>query len=386
MPLRYPMVGRDATEDHRVSTPLELFFDLTFVVAVAQAAAALHNGFVTGDAAGAIAVFPMAFFAIWWAWMNFTWFASAYDTDDALYRVTVFVQMVGVLIVAAGIPRAFKSDDFGVMTLGYVVMRLAMVSQWARAAASDAARRRSARRYAAGIAVVQAGWVARLALGKGPGTVALVVLVIAELAIPVWAETVGRTTWHPRHMAERYGLFTIIVLGESVLSATIGVQAAIDSDERLAGLVPVIIGGLLIVFMMWWIYFDMPRERATEALRASFSARLSGAFSWGYGHYFVFAAVAATGAGLAVAVDRATGRTSLPRWEAGAATTVPVTIYVLTVWLIHRGHKATSAHQYTTPASLVLVLASTFTPQPVLLTGVVLATLVGAHVVTTRVR
>lgn len=382
MPLRFPMVGRDATEDHRVSTPLELFFDLTFVVAVAQAASALHHGVASGDTAGSIGTFPLAFFGIWWAWMNFTWFASAYDTDDVLYRVMVFVQMVGVLILAAGIPRAFDRADFGVITLGYVVMRLAMVSQWARAAAADDARRRCALRYAIGITVVQIGWVARLGLGDAAGLVAFVVLALAELAVPVWAEAAGRTTWHPRHMAERYGLFTIIVLGESVLAATTGVQAAIDSDRAFAGLVPVIIGGLLIVFMMWWIYFEMPRERATEALRATFSARLGGAFGWGYGHYFVFGAVAATGAGLAIAVDRAAGVSTLPRWEAGAFTTVPVTIYVLAVWLIHRRHKS-SRHSFLTPVALVLVLGSTLTPQPVLITGLVLAALIAAHLVTT---
>ena len=377
------MVGRDATEEHRVSTPLELFFDLTLVVAVSQAAGALHHGLVTGDAGTSIATFTMTFFAIWWAWMNFTWFASAYDTDDSLYRVMVFVQMVGVLILAAGIPRAFVDTDFGVITLGYVVMRLAMVSQWARAAMSDVARRRCATRYAIGISVLQVGWVARLALGSTAAVVAFAGLVVAEMAVPAWAEAVGRTTWHPRHMAERYGLFTIIVLGESVLSATMGVQAAIDSDRSFADLVPVVVGGLLIVFMMWWIYFDMPRERATEALRESFSARLAGAFTWGYGHYFVFAAVAATGAGLAVEVDHATGDSMLSRWQAGAATTVPVAVYVLAVWLIHRRHK-TSRHSLLTPVSIALVLAATFTPQPVLTTGLILTALIAAHLVTNR--
>jgi low temperature requirement protein LtrA len=118
MPLHIPMVGRDATDDNRVATPLELFFDLTFVVAVAQAGAALHDGLVAGHAARAVGAFPMIFFAIWWAWMNFTWFASAYDTDDLLYRVMVFIQMIGVLILAAGIPRAFDHSDFAITTLG----------------------------------------------------------------------------------------------------------------------------------------------------------------------------------------------------------------------------------------------------------------------------
>lgn len=379
--LHVPMVGRDAADEHRAATPLELLFDLTFVVAVAQAGIALHDGLIHGDAADAIAAFPMVFFGIWWAWMNFTWFASAYDTDDVLYRLMVFLQMAGVLIMAAGIPRAFEHQDFAVATVGYVVMRLAIVSLWVRAARNDTLRRPSAVRYAIGIAVAQLGWIARLALDGATATIFFVLLIMVELAIPVWAETAARTTWHPRHVAERYGLFTIIVLGESLLSATIGVQLAIDHDERIADLAPVIVGGLLIVFAMWWIYFAMPRERATEALRAAFNARFAGAFAWGYGHYLVFAAVAATGAGLAVAVDQVTGDSQLSDREAAAVTTIPVTIYLLAVWLIHRPHKSAGSHQYTTPIAAVLILAATFTPEPVLITGVILSTLLAVALI-----
>ena len=382
MALNIPMVGRDVTDETRVSTPLELFFDLTFVVAVAQAGAALHRGLAGGHVGDALSAFPAAFFAIWWAWMSFTWFASAYDTDDVLYRVMVFTQMVGVLILAAGIPRGFDRGDYKVMTLGYVVMRLAMVSQWVRAALSDRARRRCAIRYALGIAIVQIGWVARLALDGTASAIALVVLGVAELAVPVWAEAAGRTTWHPRHMAERYGLFTIIVLGESILAATTGVQVAIDNDQRLRDLAPVVVGGLLIVFAMWWIYFDMPRERAAEALRAVFDGRSAGAFSWGYGHYFVFAAAAATGSGLAVAVDQVTGSSQLTARQAGAATTVPVAIYVVAVWLIHRRYKQSHLPPWTSPVVVVLILAATFTPQPVLVTGLVLVALLALALAT----
>ena len=88
----------------------------------------------------------MVFFAIWWAWVNFTWFASAYDVDDLLYRLFTFVQIVGVLILAAGVESAFTAGNFTIMTIGYVVMRVAMVAQWLRAAAGDPAARPAALR------------------------------------------------------------------------------------------------------------------------------------------------------------------------------------------------------------------------------------------------
>jgi len=144
---------------HRVATPLELLFDLCFVVAVAQASTKLRHApgeaHVTTGAVDYLAVF----FSIGWAWMNFPWFASAsasasaYDVDDVPYRVATFVQIVGVLILAAGVPRAFD-HDFAIVTLGYAVMRCGLVAQWLRAArGADPAGRRGALGYALGVSV-----------------------------------------------------------------------------------------------------------------------------------------------------------------------------------------------------------------------------------------
>ncbi len=161
---RVPMTGRPVDEEHRVATPLELLFDLTFVVAVAQVAAELAHGIADGQVGDSLLGYLMVFFAIWWAWMNFTWFASAYDTDDVPYRLLTLVQMAGVLVFAAGIHDAFGNQDFLTGTIGYVIMRVAMLAQWARAARGDPEHRQTAYRYVLGIAVVQVGWVLRLLL------------------------------------------------------------------------------------------------------------------------------------------------------------------------------------------------------------------------------
>ncbi|MGH3356359.1 MAG: low temperature requirement protein A, partial [Nocardioidaceae bacterium] len=97
-PWRRRMVARDPEEGERSATPLELLFDLTFVVAVAQAAAELHHALAEGAVGHAVAGYGAVFFGIWWAWMNFTWFASAYDTDDVPYRLLTLLQMGGVLV------------------------------------------------------------------------------------------------------------------------------------------------------------------------------------------------------------------------------------------------------------------------------------------------
>src|SRR4051812_46304676 len=102
-----PMRARPADEAHRVATPLELFFDLCFVVAVAQVGISLHHDVSAGHVLHGVESFGREFFAIWWAWMNFTWFASAYDTDDDVYRITTLVQIAGALVLAAGVQTAF---------------------------------------------------------------------------------------------------------------------------------------------------------------------------------------------------------------------------------------------------------------------------------------
>src|SRR5688572_8351719 len=178
------MRPRRPDEEHRAATPLELLFDLCFVVAVASAAAELHHAVSEDHAASGVVGYLAVFFAIWWAWMNFTWFASAYDTDDDVYRIMTLVQIAGALVLAAGVKPAFEDTNYTTITVGYVVMRLALVAQWLRAARNDAQRRAVALRYAAGITVIQVLWLARLALPESWSVPMFLVLVVGELLIP----------------------------------------------------------------------------------------------------------------------------------------------------------------------------------------------------------
>ncbi|WP_030413363.1 low temperature requirement protein A [Streptomyces sp. NRRL S-1448] len=353
MPVR--MRARHRDEAHRAATPLELFFDLCFVVAVAQAGRQLAHALTEGHWGHGVSGYLMLFFAVWWAWMNFSWFSSAYDTDDPLYRVVTLVQMAGVLILAAGVPRAFVRSDFTVVWFGFLVMRLAMVAQWLRAALGSAgAERRTALCYALGVTVCQVGWLGLLVLPRADVPWVFLVVALLELAVPVLAERARQTTWHPHHIAERYGLFTIIVLGETVAAATLAVQAALDEHEELSSLLPIAAGGLLVVFCAYWIYFAVPIHLHLRSNRQ--------AFVWGYGHYLVFASAAAVGAGIEIAVAQAFGKTRLSTAAAAAAcVTVPAALFMFTVWLIHSRHqKRGPAQQLVLPVSSVLVLVCTF--------------------------
>lgn len=364
-----PMRPRSPDQEHRPATPLELFFDLVFVVAIAQAASGFHHAITEAHVAEGLLSYGMVFFAIWWAWMNFTWFASAYDTDDVPYRLATFVQITGSLILAAGIPRAFDVHDLSVATFGYVVMRIALVGQWLRAARSDPPRGACAHRYAAGVSACQVGWVALLFAPPEALMPGFLALVMAELLVPAWAESACATTWHPGHIAERYGLFTIIVLGESILAASIAIQSAIRAGAVTSDLAAIIVGGLLIVFSMWWFYFDHPMEVLLTSLPR--------AFLWGYGHLFVFAAAAAVGAGLGVAIDHATGHATIESAGAGAAVAIPVAIYLLGLWGLHVALRTSlQPGAGLTPLVVLLILLTPWSGHAVLLTGLLVAGLV----------
>jgi low temperature requirement protein LtrA len=351
------MRARSAGEHHRTATPLELFFDLCFVVAVAQAALPLHHDLSEGRIGHGVLSYLMVFFAIWWAWMNFTWFATSYDTDDDVYRITTLVQIAGALVLAAGVEAAFDHADFRTITFGYVIMRLAMVAQWLRAARSDPDRRGTALRYAAGITVVQAMWLIRLALPEEWGVATFVVCALADIAVPYLAERRVGTTWHPHHITERYGLFTIIMLGESVTATTIAIRTGLDTGEYTSTLLSLAGAGVVIVFALWWLYFDRPAHQLLTSL--------STALVWGYGHYFIFASAAAVGAGLSVAVDYDTHHAHLSTLAAGYAVAVPVAVYLVSVWFLHVRPHLRGPVVAAFPVVAVLVLLTPFGPAPV---------------------
>lgn len=320
------MRARDPKESHRAASPLELFFDLVFVVAVAFSSAELHHLEAEGHALQGFTSYLMIFFAIWWAWMNFTWFATCFGTDDWLYRIMTILQMGGVLILAAGAARAMAEGDFTLGVIGYIIMRLAMVGQWLRAAANNPEYRATATRYAVGIVVVQVLWVGYLFIPKSLGLPVFVVLALLEVSVPLWAERKKVTPWNAHHITERYGLFTLILLGESILASANAVLDAIETGHHLNELLIVSASGLVIAAGMWWVYFSREHHEHISGLRAS--------VTFGYSHYVIFAAAGAFSAGVEIAIDTISNDAHLSHQTATAALSVPVALFFLAVWLL----------------------------------------------------
>ncbi len=323
-----PLKARGIDEAHRAATPLELFYDLIYVVAIASLAVQLHHAIADMHHMWeATALYIFLFFTIWWAWNSYTWFASGYDTDDVQFRLASFAQMIGVIIISVGIESVFKGQGLFIIMIGYVVMRIPLVLMWLKVAHDDAHARPIAIRYAIGIAIVQCAWV--LAVLYYHNWYVFAGLLLAEITVPFIAESSvdkgHNTKYHFGHIEERLALLTIIVLGESVLASVNAIKQTFEHFS--VDLLWLVIGSTLTLFSMWWLYFD---DKLGEKLNHQ-----NRAFIWSYGHYLVYASATAVGALIAVNVDVLTHHAKIDESSAVVLLGLAVALYLFSIWLVH---------------------------------------------------
>jgi low temperature requirement protein LtrA len=329
--------GRDPDEAERAATPLELLYDLTIVVGFSTAADQLAHYVAEGHAGAGVAGFAFASFAVSWAWLNYSWFASAYDTDDWVFRLATMVQMVGVIVLSLGLPQMFSSVDHGgtldngVMVAGYVIMRVALVFLWWQVSRHDAERAPAARTYMVAVGAAQVGWVALAVAGLPVGTAfaSFSVLIAVELVGPFLAERRGRTPWHPGHIAERYGLLVIITLGEVILGTVAALNAVVHGEAGwTVDAALLAFAGVGLAFGCWWMYFSVPWAVPLTRHRER-------AFVFGYGHLFGFGALAAMGAGLHVAAIGLEGEAKIGATATVLSVALPFSLFVAVFYVLY---------------------------------------------------
>ena len=329
-----PMGGNDPVQQHRAATPLELLYDLVYVVAFGAAAGQLAHFIAEGAAGPAFGAYLFAIFGVSWAWMNFTWFSSAYGNDDALFRIATIVQMVGAVIFVFGLPVSFEAAVHGespnnaLLVIGYIVMRVPLIVLWLRAAREDPGHRATALAYAVTIAVAQFGWLLTIVLPLSAFVTVLciIALAVAEMVAPVVISVrLGRAPWHPGHIAERFALLTLIALGEVVASTTVAVGALVEHESWSLGAVSIAVAGVVLVASLWWAYFLIPSRTLLER----WPARI---WAWRYAHLPMFGAIAAVGAGLHVAAYAMEGDHHIAPIVVALALAIPVAAVILMVY------------------------------------------------------
>ena len=279
----------------RRATWLELFFDLVFVVAIAALAGVLHDDLTPG---GFLSFFLLSV-PVGWAWMSFAYYSDQFDTDDALFRVVMLGAMLASAALAVNVAGALGDGSFGFVAAN-VVLRVLLVGLYLWAYASVREARSISARFATGFAVGGAIWAVSL-LAPEPiryGIWALALLV--EMAMPVFGySTAARSVpGHASHMPERFGLFTLIVLGESIVVLT---SAVIDAEWQPASVLAAVFG-FTVAACLWWLYFDHVDE---GAISQSFTGGVAGVVRshvWGYGHLAVWAGIVTASVGIEFAI------------------------------------------------------------------------------------
>jgi low temperature requirement protein LtrA len=237
---------------------------------------------------------------VWWAWVGFTFYADRFDTDDLAFRLLMFAEMLGVAALATATPDALHGGSAG-YAIAFVSIRVVLIVLYLRAHRSVPDARGLTGLYTAAFSVAAALWLVSL-LVPTPGRYAVWgVAVVLDVCTPLFARRVIQAApISPSHIPERIGLFTIIVLGESVIAVVVGTA---DTDWNSDALVAAI-GGFAIACAIWWIYFD--------TLDTSlFKRGLLAGQIYLYTHLPLLAGLTAAGAGIEIAIhDAAHGKLS----------------------------------------------------------------------------
>lgn len=346
----FQLTPRDRDEARRGSTSLELMFDLATVVAVSAAAHGFAQEVESGNFLLGTIKFLCTFFMAWLAWVNYTWFASAYDDRSTAFRTLSMIIMFGSLTLAAGIHGAFGDQPIWLVMIGFSIMRFGMIALWLGAANGDRNMRLTALAYAAGIGILQVYWNVLIVVLPPFASFYLPLFALgaaAELLLPVLAEHRSRTSWHHDHIVDRYNSFNIIVLGECFASVVAIISQTSRPDPwhfSMAGLCSV------IAFSMWRLYFDRNKQLLGRDLGA--------VPFWSYGHYVLFAAGAATAAGFVVFQAGVAGHVEISPQIARLAVGIPIALYLSSLWLVRDRLIIKGARQWLLVAAGALVLAS----------------------------
>jgi low temperature requirement protein LtrA len=278
-----------AGEEEQV-TPLELFFDLVFVLAITQCTALMsHNPTWSGLAQGLL-VLGM----LWWAWVGYAWLTSVVDPEEGAVRLVIFGAMAALLIVALCVPQAFGELGL-VFAIAYGLVRVAQIGLFILASPDDDALRHSVLGLAISTAIaVTLLLVASLFNGTTQGAIWALALFL-DLAGPYLIPPEG---WrlHADHFAERHGLIVIIALGESIVA--IGVGAA---GELSFGIGAAAVLGVALTAAMWWIYFDVVALVSGKRLAAAEPGRIQNTMardSYSYLHLPMVAGIVLVALGL----------------------------------------------------------------------------------------
>jgi low temperature requirement protein LtrA len=307
----------DTDQDERHATWLELFFDLVFVISIAEVVHTLEDYRTLADFAGTAGMFV----AVWWAWVGYTVYADRFDTDDLLHRVLVLAGMLAVVAMALSVHDALHGGSAR-FALAFVAVRGVVLLLNARARRHAAEARPLLNLYLTAFSIGASLWLVSVLVPEPARYLLWGVALVIELSAPwVGRHQIARAPIHASHLVERFGLFTLIVLGESVISVAQGVAKGAQGDWT-AAMATSAVAGFLVVASLWWLYFDRLDDGTIRSV-------LRGLI-WNYAHLPLLAGLVSVALGIEYAVrEAATGqleRTTALALGAGTALCLLATV------------------------------------------------------------
>ncbi len=271
-------------------TPLELFFDLVFVLALTQCTALMARTPTWQGLLKGLLVLGM----LWWSWVGYAWLTSVVDPEEGAVRLAMFAAMAAFLVAALCVPGAFGSEAL-LFACAYAAVRTAHIVLFMLASRGDSALRRSVLGLAASTAV---GAGLLLAAAFTSGAFQLGLWGLALLLDAGGPYLFGAEGWRlvPGHFAERHGAVLIIALGESIVAIGVGAKATIAAGVVVAGVL-----GVVVAATLWWAYFDVVAIVAARRLAKAREGRERNEIardSYSYLHFPMVAGIALIAVGL----------------------------------------------------------------------------------------
>jgi low temperature requirement protein LtrA len=283
------------TDEERTASRLELFFDLAFVLVVAELAIALREDVsLHGEL-----LFAGLFTLVWWSWVSSTLYANRFDHDDVVYRLYKLGSMAAVIGLAASATEA-TGERFGIFVGCQLLLRATLVLQYRRAYRHVAGARPIARLYLVGAGVGALLWAVSLVVPRPVGFGLWAAAVLVEALVPLLATRHSTDVpLHVEHLPERFALFVILVLGESVAGIAHGLYDAAWAPSAI----PVAVLSFVLAAALWWSYFDLAGARAKRLLNEVGGERSDRSHDvYVFGQLPLTLALATIGAGIELAV------------------------------------------------------------------------------------
>lgn len=298
----YAEDGKEHRERH--ATWLELFFDLVFVVAIAQLAHLLHDHLDWGG----ITSFVVLFVPVWWLWIDFSYYADQFTVERGAYRLAMLGVMFGMIVLALTLPDALEETGSAQFAAVYAALRLVIVGLYVQAWRLVPQSRELTKRFTLSFAVALGFWILSIVVPPPVRFLLWAIALFIEISNgPITYATIRSVPRQVSHMDERFGLFVIIVLGEAIIAVASGVA---DLQWQWQEVVTAT-AGFIAAVSLWWMYFERADDSVIDAALRGDRRDLLRSYIYGYSHVFVFMGIVAVGVGIQAAIEAAAAAEAL---------------------------------------------------------------------------